>query len=170
MEIKALLNKPYTEEERIDFIIEQNHNNGYEIAETEEALEAWGYTEEEKQEQERERINNLTQTRADVWRALIQARMFPKSQVKAMIEAMPEETDEQKMAKEIARIDVDDVEDFHRGHELVNLVGDYLGITSENLDLYFETGDYHYLQEQPEPEPEVVDEQETSQDEPEPEE
>jgi hypothetical protein len=48
MEIKAELNKPYTETQRMDFIVEQNHNNGYEIRETETALEAWGYTEEEQ--------------------------------------------------------------------------------------------------------------------------
>ena len=54
MEIKAELLKPYTDKQRMDFIIEQNHNNGYEIKETEKALEAWGYTDEEKQEQERE--------------------------------------------------------------------------------------------------------------------
>ena len=54
MEIKSELLKPYTEEEKIEFIVEQNHKNGYEIRETETALEAWGYTDEEKQEQERE--------------------------------------------------------------------------------------------------------------------
>ena len=47
MEIKATLNKPYNEDEKIDFIIKQNHNNGYEIRETETALEAWGKTEDE---------------------------------------------------------------------------------------------------------------------------
>ena len=103
--------------------------------------------EEEEAEKERERIANLTRTRAEVWRALILARMFTKAMVKEIIEALPEETEEEKKAKEIARIDVDDVEDFHRGHALVNLVGEYLAISSENLDLYFETGDYHYLEE-----------------------
>lgn len=44
MEIKAILQKPYTEKERIDFIVEQNHNKGYEIKETEAALESWGST------------------------------------------------------------------------------------------------------------------------------
>jgi hypothetical protein len=48
MEIKAELLKPYTDEQRMDFIVEQNHNLGYEIRETETALEAWGYTEEEQ--------------------------------------------------------------------------------------------------------------------------
>ena len=57
MEIKSELLKPYTDKQRMDFIIEQNHQNGYEIKETETALEAWGYTDEEKQERERERRN-----------------------------------------------------------------------------------------------------------------
>ena len=42
MEIKAELLKPYTENERMDFIVQQNHKNGYEIKETETSLEAWG--------------------------------------------------------------------------------------------------------------------------------
>ena len=54
MEIKATLNKPYTDKQRIDFIVSENHTKGYEIKETETALEAWGYTEEEKQEQAKE--------------------------------------------------------------------------------------------------------------------
>ena len=57
MEIKAQLLQPFNEEEKINFIVEQNHNKGYEIRETETSLEAWGYTEEEKQEQECERRN-----------------------------------------------------------------------------------------------------------------
>ena len=54
MEIKAQLLKPYTEKQLMDFIVQQNHKNNYEIKETETALEAWGLTEQEKQEQERE--------------------------------------------------------------------------------------------------------------------
>jgi len=50
MEIKATLNKPYTETERCDFIVAQNHNKGYEIRETDEALEAWGYDDAEAPE------------------------------------------------------------------------------------------------------------------------
>ena len=74
MEIKAELKQPYTDKERMDFIVEQNHKNGYEIRETETALEAWGYTEEEKQKQERERLDKLSMTRGDVFEALILAR------------------------------------------------------------------------------------------------
>ena len=51
MEIKAELIKPYTDKERMDFIVEQNHKNGYTIEETEIALLAYGYTEEEKKQE-----------------------------------------------------------------------------------------------------------------------
>lgn len=54
MEIKATLKKPYSEEARINFIVEQNHRNGYEIKETKKALEAWGLTAEEIAEKEKE--------------------------------------------------------------------------------------------------------------------
>lgn len=56
MEIKAQLNKPHTDKQRIDFIVEYNHNKGYEIQETDEALLAI-YNEptiEEKNEQIRQ--------------------------------------------------------------------------------------------------------------------
>ena len=60
MELKTKLDKPYTEQQRLNFIVEQNHNNGYEIKETENALEAWGYTIEEIQEQQKQyQINEL---------------------------------------------------------------------------------------------------------------
>lgn len=55
MEIKAYLEKPYTETQRLDFIVENNHNLGYEIRETEKQLQALDYTDEEmslKREQE----------------------------------------------------------------------------------------------------------------------
>ena len=64
MEIKSTLNKPYTNEQRMDFIVEQNHNNGYEIRENNKTqnLEAWGYTKEEIQEQQKQnQINELIQ-------------------------------------------------------------------------------------------------------------
>ena len=54
MEIKATLNKPYTDAQRIEFIVEQNHKNGYKIEETNAALEAWGYTAEETTEQQKQ--------------------------------------------------------------------------------------------------------------------
>ncbi|MBQ3311142.1 hypothetical protein IJG72_03610 [bacterium] len=47
MEIKATLSKPYTEKQRLDFIVDNNHNKGYKIEETEESLNALGKTQEE---------------------------------------------------------------------------------------------------------------------------
>ena len=58
MEIKAKLQKPFTDKQKADFIVENNHQHGYEIRETELALEAWGYTEEEKEEQQKQARNS----------------------------------------------------------------------------------------------------------------
>jgi hypothetical protein len=58
MEIKATLKKPYTGKEKADFIVLYNHNLGYEIKETEEALEAWGLTQEEQEEKALENRKN----------------------------------------------------------------------------------------------------------------
>ena len=52
MEIKAKLNKPYSDKQRADFIVENNHNKGYEIKETLNSLEAWGLTDEEQAQKE----------------------------------------------------------------------------------------------------------------------
>ena len=70
MKIKAELIKPYTEEERLDFIIDQNYNNGFEIIETEFSLQAWGYTKEELEQQEKERLMKSNMTKLDFVNAL----------------------------------------------------------------------------------------------------
>ena len=54
MEIKDRLVKPYQDMDRNDFIVRNNHISGYEIKETDEALEAWGLTAEEQAEKELE--------------------------------------------------------------------------------------------------------------------
>ena len=53
MEIKAELKQPFNEKERINLIVEQNHKNGYTIEETDNALLAWGKSDEEILEQTR---------------------------------------------------------------------------------------------------------------------
>ena len=55
MEIKDRLEKPYTETQRCDFIVKNNHQSGYEIQETDDALlavynEPLPPTEEEQRE------------------------------------------------------------------------------------------------------------------------
>lgn len=54
------LNKPYTENERLNFIVEYNHKKGYKIETREEKLVALGYTTEEiAQQNEIKRKNEI---------------------------------------------------------------------------------------------------------------
>lgn len=48
MEIKAILEKPYTQNQKNDFIIENHRKLNYEIRYTNSGIEAWGYTQEEQ--------------------------------------------------------------------------------------------------------------------------
>jgi len=54
MEIKARLISPYTETQKMDFIVKYNHQLGYTINQTPTDIEAWGYTEEEITEQKKQ--------------------------------------------------------------------------------------------------------------------
>lgn len=140
MEIKAELLKPYNSDERMNFIVEQNHKNGYEIKETETALEAWGYTEEEIQEQERERLDMLFLTGADVERGIYQAKGMDFDDILAFVtENPPEGLDVKALKIELK------ANNFYRGNPYVNAVGALLGFTCEQLDKFFETKDYKYL-------------------------
>ena len=68
-EIKAHLTKPYTEKERIDFIVENNHNKGYTIEELENgSLQAFEMvkTDDEKVQEKENLINHLTCTALDL--------------------------------------------------------------------------------------------------------
>ena len=91
METKAKLNKPYTEIERMDFIVEYNHNQGYIIEETETELQALGYTEAELAQQERERVAKLYLTGADVERGIYQAKGMDFDDIMAFVMANPPE-------------------------------------------------------------------------------
>ena len=203
MELKATLKQPYTGKQKMDFIVQQNHNLGYEIRqmettyeveekvpyteiETEEIqapvldeegnpvldeegnptfetktiekevvkykteivekigynLEAWGYTDEEKQEQERERINLLSMTRGDMFEAIILAFGKTKADIRSMIESVEGLTDIER-ALYLNRFD--EALDFYRGYPAINLIGKMLGVSSEQLDKFFETKDYHEL-------------------------
>lgn len=156
MEIKATLQKPYTDEERMDFIVNYNHNQGYEIRETETALEAWGYTEEEKEQQERERLDTLTLTPADVERALYKSKSMDFEDLKALIvQALPT-VDIKALSIEFR------AKDFYRGAvangmRLFDVVGALLGYTPEDMDYLFENKE---LPEKDEPTPEPTEEPE----------
>lgn len=101
---------------------------------------------EEIEKRERKRINALTLERDAVFHSLIVARMIDENTLKEQIKIrMKEDTPEQKVKKMLALNSLSNAQSFHRGHDLVNEIGEELGISSDNLDKFFETGDYNYL-------------------------
>ena len=134
------LDKPYMEQEKINFIVEYNHNQGLEIKETTEALEAWGYTEEEKAQAEKERIAKLFLTGADVERGIYQAKGMDFDDILSYVtQAQPEGLDIKALKIELK------ANHFYRGNPYVNAVGQLLGFTEEQLDAFFEDGNYEHL-------------------------
>ena len=144
MEIKASLQKPYTENERMNFIVQYNHSMGYKIVETETELQALGYSEEEIAQQEAERIGNLYLTGADVERGIYQAKGMDFDDIMAFVMANP------PVGLDVKALKIElKANHFYRGNPYVNAVGALLGFTSEQLDKFFETNDYTYLIPEP---------------------
>lgn len=154
MEIKAVLQKPYTESQRTGFIVKYNHQLGYTIEETAIELQALGYTEEEIALQEKERIAKLFLTGADVERGIYQAKGMDFDDILALAE----NTQKPSLDGEGAEGGWGDIDfkalkielkanHFYRGNPYVNAVGALLGFTSEQLDKFFETNDYTCLLE-----------------------
>lgn len=98
-------------------------------------------TDEEKVKEERERLDNLSMTRGDVFEALILAKGLGKAQIRAMIEKA--KLDDITKALYLNRFD--EALEFYRGYPIFDMLGQALGITGEMLDKFFETKDYHYL-------------------------
>lgn len=147
------LDKPYTEKQKIDFIVQYNHNEGLNIQETENALyalEAWeklegdeviDNSEEYRQEQakkEAERIAMLNMTGADVERAIYKVKGIDFDDILAMVKDNPA-IDEKALKIEFK------ANNFFRGNPYIEQVGALLGFTSEMLDKFFDTKDYVYL-------------------------
>lgn len=155
MEIKVTLNKPYTDKQRMDFIVTNNHQQGYEIRETETALEAWGYTEEEKQEQERERLDALYMTRSDFFDGFILAFNLGQVELRAIVENILNSINITDVQIKVALNNFDNALNFYRKHTLFKLINGveipvsedkYLLFTAEIWDKFFETKDYKELQ------------------------
>ncbi|MCM1338964.1 MAG: hypothetical protein NC191_04775 [Muribaculaceae bacterium] len=138
------LEKPYKENDRLDFIVKYNHEQGLHVHETESALyalEAWekleGDTvidnrEEYEQEQailERERISKLSLTKREVFLALYRNKGITPDALRAQI------TDPE------ALIEFDFAENYFRGNPLIDKIGIMLGYSMEDLDHLFETGE-----------------------------
>lgn len=97
-------------------------------------------TDEQKEQEEAQRISLLKLTRGDVFRALLLAKGVTREQIKAQLEAMPMSTTEEQITRELALIDFDEALDYYRGNSLIDTVGLGLGITSEQLDKFFDAG------------------------------
>ena len=102
-------------------------------------------TPEEIQEEEQKRVANLHLTRGDVFRGLLLAKGVTRADIRGLIETMPEETPEEKMAKEYALIDFDEALEFYRGVALIDTLGSQLGIKPKQMDRFFDTGDWKEL-------------------------
>lgn len=171
MEIKNVLNKPYTEKQRMDFIVANNHQYGYEIKETETELQAWGYTEEEKQEQEHERIQALSMTRSDFFDGMIMAFGLDSKELRVIVENVLNTINITPVQIRVALNNYDNALNFYRKHTLFTLINNvqipisetmYLLFTDEIWDKFFDTKDYAELQKaihEVEPEPEPVEEE-----------
>ena len=149
MEIKAILHKPYTQEQRIKFIVENNHKLGYLIQETENELQALDNTQEEKQQEEQERISMLSLTAADVERGIYKAIGKDFDDVVAYVQSLCDSSVEPQ--NDVLNIDVKALKielkanNFYRGSEYVSKVGALLGFSEKQLDDFFATGDYTKL-------------------------
>ena len=154
MEIKAQLNKPYTEKQRADFIVENNHKRGYEIKETDAELQAWGYTEEEKQEQENARIQELSMTRSDFFDGMIMAFGLDSKELRAIVENVLGQINITPVQIRVALNNYDNALNFYRKHPLFTLLNNVpieagevnLIFTSDIWDKFFDTKDYTELQ------------------------
>lgn len=125
MRLVAKIRKPYTDEQRLKFIDTQNHQNGYEIRETKAELQAWGYTEKEQEEQERERVQRLSCTKRD-FVLMLQELGVTYSQLKEKI-----------ASNEQAQLEWDLCERLYRFNPLLDVMAEQLGITPLQLDTIF---------------------------------
>ena len=89
--------------------------------------------------------NELHLTRGDVFRGLFQAKGVKRNQVRALIEAMAETTEEEKIAKELALIDFDEALHFYRALPIIDKLGAKLNITPSQMTAFFVTNDWHKL-------------------------
>lgn len=127
MEIKAELIKPYTQEQKIKFIVENNHKKGYVIEETETSLQALGKTEAEKQLDENNRISQLTITKRIFAIALRDNFNIPYNELKRVIAQSDD-----------AQLEWDLCVELHRNNSLLDIMAGQMGITPKQLDFIFQ--------------------------------
>ena len=72
----------------------------------------------------------------------VKRQQITRAQIRAMIENNEMLS---TIHREMALIDFDEALNFYRGNTLIDTLGSTLGITSEQLDKFFETNDYKAL-------------------------
>ena len=112
MEIKAIL---------------QNHELGYKIEETDTALQAWGYTNEELDKMEKERISNLKCTKRVFVLILEQMGLDYFKQIEPLINNNRQAKLEWELCVEL-----------ERSNSLLDILAKELGVTSTQLDKLFQ--------------------------------
>ena len=101
-------------------------------------------TDEQKEQEEKERIGNLFLTGADVERGIYQAKGMDFDDILAyVIQLQPQGLDIKALKIELK------ANNFYRGNPYVSAIGALLGFTSEQLDRFFETNDYTVLLNDP---------------------
>ena len=155
------LPKPYTDKERIDFIVTYNHMQGLLIEETDEALYALlpneimvdGHPEvdpdyEEKQRQkEKARIMELSMTRSDFFDGTIKAFGADDDALLQIIETVIGQTEMPDIEKKIAVNNFKNALNFYRKHPLFTILSNVpipmptnvtVIITEEQWDRFFD--------------------------------
>lgn len=158
------LEKTCTEKQRFDFIVEYNHNKGLRIEKgvngelfalepfeklvNDEVIDNTEEYEQEQAQKERERINMLSLTAADVERAIYKDKNMNFEDVLELVEKLtPSQT---LPLGEGANPDIDikalkielKANNFYRGNPYVEKIGSLLGYSSDELDYLFENGKF----------------------------
>ena len=145
------LNKPYTENQKADFIVKYNRKQGLEIVETAETLYALEKNEimiegvpvinvnyeKELEQEEQMRKNMLFLTAADVERAIYKAKGMDFDDIIEFVKSNPPEGLDIKGLKIELRAN-----NFYRGNPYVAQIGELLGYSSDDLDYLFENKEF----------------------------
>ena len=103
-------------------------------------------TDEQKEQEEKERIGNLFLTGADVERGIYQAKGMDFDDILSYVtQLQPQGLDIKALKIELK------ANNFYRGNPYVSAIGALLGFTEEQLDKFFETNDYTVLLPKEEP-------------------
>lgn len=96
----------------------------------------------ETEEDRRTRLDKLSMTRGDLFEALILAFNKDENDILQIVEAMDNIDD---ITKRLYINRIKNALDFYRGYPAVDMIGQILGITPEQLDTFFETKDWNVL-------------------------